>query len=335
VSAPPARVEEVHVKNRLRDAVFASEARMETKSVMYALIMRADDQALSCWPSIPRIARDAGMEEKTARAHLQLLVAAGAISRRDRADASGQCTPEWTIHERDLLLHLDGIPRPKRGGAREGVPKTVPVPDMVPGTKDGTTPGTKDGTTPVPKTAPESGQGIRSSESGHLGDAGEPGRAGGVQLPPDLPALLSAGPGSDGCTRIGRVDVVARLLAVPVEDTRSLLAIPRASWWGDRGKCFVSGCAGLRDALERHLQARWGLGLGHYAEPEQAPAPRRLPAGGFHMEFRPVEADVGPSDAELLGLGLQACTDVRQLLATGIPEDAIRDLYTRRERLHA
>jgi len=106
---------EPHVKLRLRDAVFASSARMEVKSILYALIHRAD-AGLTCTPSIPRIAKDAGMNEETAGDYLRLLVAAGVLSRRERWEGARQTSPEWRLHEADLQARLSAVPKPKRGG---------------------------------------------------------------------------------------------------------------------------------------------------------------------------------------------------------------------------
>jgi len=97
----------------------------------------------------------------------------------------------------------------------------------------------------------------------------------GRELPGNLPALLWPGPGSpEGCHRVGRVDVIDRLLRVPICSTRELLAVPLDRWRDDRGKCFLPGMAGLVDRLEVHLRARWGVELGELAAPS---APARGP----------------------------------------------------------
>lgn len=97
----------------------------------------------------------------------------------------------------------------------------------------------------------------------------------GRRLPGDLTRLLGGGPGTDGRTVdallwIGRVGVLERLLRIPVEDTAGLLRIPAAAWRDERGRCFVAGCGGIRDALGGYLRARWGIDLGCLAEPEAA-----------------------------------------------------------------
>jgi hypothetical protein len=68
--------------------------------------------------------------------------------------------------------------------------------------------------------------------------------------------------------------VIGKLQLVPVLSTRQLLELAREQWFGDRGRCFVSGCAGVRDPLDRHLRNRWGTELGALA----VQAPRGPPS---------------------------------------------------------
>lgn len=60
---------------------------MAAKAVLHALADHADENGV-CWPSIDRIARWAGCNEKTARKALQRVVDMGAVERRARAGRS-------------------------------------------------------------------------------------------------------------------------------------------------------------------------------------------------------------------------------------------------------
>lgn len=90
----------------------------------------------------------------------------------------------------------------------------------------------------------------------------------GRTLPPDLPALLTAGPGPDGrevegLRLIGRAGIPWLVNSFGVADTASLLAIPADRW----------RLTGAKDAapiatLRAFLRARWGVELGALAEVE-------------------------------------------------------------------
>ena len=101
-----------------------------------------------------------------------------------------------------------------------------------------------------------------------------PVRVGDVTLPGDLPSLLMSGWQDD---RWGWQTVQARLTREGMPSTLRLLQRDRAAWFSEPGgRCYVSGCGGIRDALEEHLQRQWGVGLGAlYRAPERAREPFR------------------------------------------------------------
>jgi len=168
----------IPVKARLRDAVHAADARMEIKAVLYALIHHVDTVTLACFPSIPTIAKGAGMDKDTASKALAVLVGSGAVLRRDRYDGKVQLSSEWTIVESGLRERMDAIQKPrhtrdlrgapgvKSGGTPEspGTPKSPPTPvgDFTPPLGGDFTPpwGEISGTNPV-------------SESRHLNPVSE------------------------------------------------------------------------------------------------------------------------------------------------------------------
>jgi hypothetical protein len=168
----------IPVKARLRDAVHAADARMEIKAVLYTLIHHVDTVTLACFPSIPTIARGAGMDKDTASKALAVLVGSGAVLRRDRYDGRVQLSSEWTIVESGLRERMDAIQKPrhtrhlrgapgvKSGGTPEspGTPKSPPTPvgDFTPPLGGDFTPpwGEISGTNPV-------------SESRHLNPVSE------------------------------------------------------------------------------------------------------------------------------------------------------------------
>jgi len=168
----------IPVKARLRDVVHAADARMEIKAVLYALIHHVDTVTLACFPSIPTIARGAGMDKDTASKALAVLVGSGAVLRRDRYDGKVQLSSEWTIVESGLRERMDAIQKPrhtrdlrgppglKSGGTPEspGTPKSPPAPvgDFTPPLGGDFTPpwGEISGTNPV-------------SESRHLNPVSE------------------------------------------------------------------------------------------------------------------------------------------------------------------
>lgn len=304
-----------HVLNRLRDAVFAAHARMEVKSLMYALIHRADGKTLECTPSIPTIARDAGMEEQTARKWLEALVACGAVTRRDRSDGARQMSPVWQVVEAELRSRLEGIPQPKRGGVRVsaadgggkdptgredatgGKDHTTPVPNTPPGV--GASLGQGWGQTPHTNTISEHDQRTRSLNppacAGPGGGAAPSPtgshplfapaadtriRVGRSLVPPDLLALLSAGIAPDGrmiegIRRVGNVSVQHHLLDKAIESTEVLLRKTRADLKYDGVKSSII------DELERYLPVRWGddCRLSALAAPAPTPAPRSRDPG--------------------------------------------------------
>lgn len=92
----------------------------------------------------------------------------------------------------------------------------------------------------------------------------------GREIPPDLPGLLSGGPGVDGrlvegLTRAGNVMILDHLLRAGIEDTRGLLELPpeRLPYQGIRDAVV--------NALRRFLRARWGVALGCLAAPTSDP----------------------------------------------------------------
>lgn len=141
--------EPVPVKGRLRDAVIeARGAPMEAKALLHVLIYHADTTTLTCWPSVPTIAREAGCNEDTARKWLGILAGANIIRRFTRTKDSGaNDSPGWVIAEEHLKARLESIPRSTRGSIRPG--RKDPTPSE---TSDG--PGRNDPTAPVGNIGP-------------------------------------------------------------------------------------------------------------------------------------------------------------------------------------
>lgn len=76
---------------------------------------------------------------------------------------------------------------------------------------------------------------------------------------------------------------IGKLRMVPVLSTRQLLEISREQWFGEHGKCFVAGCAGIRGPVDRHLRRRWGVelgALGAIEAPARGPPSRAPPRAG-------------------------------------------------------
>jgi hypothetical protein len=162
----------IPVKARLRNAVYHADARMEVKAILYALIHHVDTVTLACFPSIPTLARGAGMNKDTASKALAALVGSGAVLRRDRYDGKVQLSPVWIIVEPDLRERLEAIQKPRHnrelregpGVKFEGTPKSggtpkshpTPVGDFTPPLGGDFTPpwGEISGTNPVSESCP-------------------------------------------------------------------------------------------------------------------------------------------------------------------------------------
>jgi hypothetical protein len=113
----------------------------------------------------------------------------------------------------------------------------------------------------------------------------------GRELPDNLPSLLSEMQEAPFEAVIGKLRLAA------VFTTRALLELSREQWFGERGKCFVPGCAGIRGPLDRYLTERWEAPLGALAASVEAPA-RGPPARAGPRPGRPTVLDTFDSLAD-------------------------------------
>lgn len=98
---------------------------MAAKAVLHALADHADD-AGRCWPSIDRVARWAGCNDKTARKAMQRLAELGVISRVHRAGTSDMFTLNYDWHPSQIRDLPDQGP-PKDGPSLK---RPEPLPDQ-------------------------------------------------------------------------------------------------------------------------------------------------------------------------------------------------------------
>lgn len=137
----------------VQDAVWDSSGSADVKAVVQALLRFANDD-LRTFTAIPKLARIAGINEKTARARLAALVAAGGLVRRDRVVGGVMQSPEWEIVVTSIVAAVEQLAiQPGDGRATRFHSRGV-VPAVVPPTTDGTGGGTCCGTRVVPAVVP-------------------------------------------------------------------------------------------------------------------------------------------------------------------------------------
>lgn len=103
----------------MQAVVDSSRSRGAARAVLLVLAYRANPDGI-CWPSLSRIARDAGVSRKTVSRQISSLKTLGELEVLDRGGRlSTTGGPQWSSRYRITLLRVEGgvaMPPPSNGG---------------------------------------------------------------------------------------------------------------------------------------------------------------------------------------------------------------------------